>query len=46
MVMAHHMSLSSNATLDFSDAEIKSELSRLGYDAIDPQQFEEFKKGK
>mgnify|MGYP001793827934 len=43
--MAHH-SRSSNDTLDFSDAEIRSELSRLGYDAIDPQQFDEFKKGK
>ena len=43
--MALH-SRSSNDTLDFSDAEIRSELSRLGYDAIDPQQFDEFKKGK
>ena len=40
--MAHNYS---TETLDFSDAEIRSELSRLGYNDIDDEQFEEFKRG-
>ncbi|XP_067942231.1 centriolar and ciliogenesis-associated protein HYLS1-like [Watersipora subatra] len=44
--MAHNYSngSGSNTTLDFSDTEIRSELSRLGYNNINDEQFEEFKK--
>lgn len=36
---------SSNDTFNFTDEEIRSELSRLGYNDIGADQFEEFKRG-
>lgn len=45
MAAMANYSKSSSDSLDFSDAEIRSELSRLGYNDIDEEQFEEFKRG-
>jgi len=42
----YNFSHSSGDSVDFSDAEIKNELSRLGYHDIDEEQFDEFKRGK
>lgn len=36
----------SSDAFNFTDEEIKSELSRLGYNDIGSEQFEEFKRGK
>lgn len=46
MAMPNDYSRSSNETLEFSDAEIRTELFRLGYNDINEDQFEEFKRGK
>lgn len=43
--MNSYASRSSSETFDFTDEEIRHELTKLGYNDIREDQFEEFKRG-